>query len=100
MSGKGAGFALSWRGGTRLEINQKNAQYEAIQIASDKLAIAIPEYNVCHSSDDSLTALRDPAAVGGHVGEVPGKTNEEGSLVDRQFTKPSATFVNVVRVGF
>jgi hypothetical protein len=41
--GNGAGFALSWKGGTKLEVNQPNDQHETIQISAQELLIAIPE---------------------------------------------------------
>ncbi len=44
VNGVGAGFALAWRGHTRLEIAQPNKQYETIQMSADELLIAIPEY--------------------------------------------------------
>jgi hypothetical protein len=43
VTGLGAGFALSWRENTRLEIAQPNPQYETIQISANELLIAIPE---------------------------------------------------------
>jgi hypothetical protein len=41
--GFGAGFALSWKKGTKFEINMPNDQHEVIQISSQELLIAIPE---------------------------------------------------------
>lgn len=41
--GHGAGFALSWKGGTKFEIAQPNDQHETVQITSQELLVAIPE---------------------------------------------------------
>ncbi|KAL7425083.1 Protein SABRE [Cryptotrichosporon argae] len=96
FTGHGAGFALSWRGNTRLEIAQPNEQYETIQIKADELLIAIPD----------LTALKDGAAIGvdPNPAQSPATVRAEGGseqdMIERRSTKPCARFLNGVRVGF
>lgn len=54
--GHGAGFAFSWNGGTRIEINQPNEQRETVQFIAEELLIAIPEY--VHTVDRLSIRLR------------------------------------------
>ncbi|WVR06215.1 hypothetical protein IAU60_003245 [Kwoniella sp. DSM 27419] len=96
VSGLGAGFALAWRGNTKLLINQPNPERETIQIVADELLVAIPD----------LTALDDTAASGSTLRHEdihdPAEHNDESeaSLIQRRYTKPCARFVNGTRVGF
>ncbi|KAK4684426.1 hypothetical protein P7C73_g5753, partial [Tremellales sp. Uapishka_1] len=92
FTGFGAGFALSWKHNTHLEINHPNPQYETIQISAEELLIAIPD----------LTALHDGAAIGSNIlTKTPSDPDEESvNLGDRRYTKPCARFLNGVRVGF
>ncbi|EIW73580.1 hypothetical protein TREMEDRAFT_70997 [Tremella mesenterica DSM 1558] len=93
IEGLGAGFALAWRGNTRLEIGHANPQFELIQISADSLMIAIPD----------LSALRDDTLVGaeGPEASAPVPPNaDHTSLINRRYTKPCARFNNGTRVGF
>ncbi|WVQ96789.1 hypothetical protein IAU59_003896 [Kwoniella sp. CBS 9459] len=94
--GLGAGFALAWRGNTKLLINQPNPDHEAIQIVADQLLVAIPD----------LTSLNDDAASGStfHEDIYPEGDEEydesDSWLIRRRYTKPCARFVGGTRVGF
>jgi DNA transposition AAA+ family ATPase len=44
VHGAGAGFALAWQGNPRLLVAQKNHHKELIQVFSESMVIAIPEY--------------------------------------------------------
>ncbi|OCF43955.1 hypothetical protein I317_02225 [Kwoniella heveanensis CBS 569] len=94
--GLGAGFALAWRGNTKLLINQPNPDHEAIQIVADQLLVAIPD----------LTSLNDDAASGGTAHDdmyIEGDEEYDESdswLIRRRYTKPCARFVGGTRVGF
>ncbi|WVW84477.1 hypothetical protein I302_106511 [Kwoniella bestiolae CBS 10118] len=100
LTGLGAGFALAWKGNTKLLINQPNEDREAVQIVADNLLVAIPD----------LTALNDSAATGSPTRSddtpspgstiTPGTDESESSLINRRYTKPCAKFVNGTKVGF
>ncbi|WWD18325.1 hypothetical protein CI109_102775 [Kwoniella shandongensis] len=93
VSGLGAGFALAWRGNTRLLINQPNEDGEVIQIRADELLVAIPD-GQAHTHNH-----HDP----NHHHQNGGNEEEDESdshLIERRYTKPCARFVNGVKVGF
>ncbi|ORX40254.1 golgi-body localization protein domain-domain-containing protein [Kockovaella imperatae] len=88
-TGHGAGFALSWSGGTKVEINQPNPEHETIQITAEELLIAIPD----------LSAAQDDQAIG-RDSSPRNKSHEQQDLIERRYTKPCAQYQNGVRVGF
>ncbi|KAJ7498810.1 golgi-body localization protein domain-containing protein [Mycena latifolia] len=45
INGAGAGFVLAWQGNPRLLIAQKNEDKELIQVFSDSMVIAIPDFS-------------------------------------------------------
>ncbi|KAK8858435.1 hypothetical protein IAR55_002662 [Kwoniella newhampshirensis] len=90
VSGLGAGFALAWRGKTRLLINQPNDDGEVIQIRSDELLIAIPDHTHHRKNDHNQ-----------HEYDSDDDHEEsDTALIERRYTKPCARFVNGVKVGF
>ncbi|KAJ6598956.1 golgi-body localization protein domain-containing protein [Mycena vulgaris] len=45
INGAGAGFVLAWQGNPRLLVAQKNDDKELIQVLSDSMVIAIPDFS-------------------------------------------------------
>ncbi|EIW82107.1 hypothetical protein CONPUDRAFT_81652 [Coniophora puteana RWD-64-598 SS2] len=66
LHGTGAGFALCWRGNSRIRIGMQNEDKEAVQVLSDTLAVIIPKFSstsrhsVKSSRRGGRMALQDP----------------------------------------
>ncbi|KAJ6539449.1 golgi-body localization protein domain-containing protein [Mycena capillaripes] len=45
VTGAGAGFALAWQGSPRLLVGHENSDKELIQVKSDSMVIAIPDFS-------------------------------------------------------
>ena len=43
LKGRGAGFALCWKGNPKLLIGQQNVQDELVQVISDTMLIIVPK---------------------------------------------------------
>ncbi|WWD04669.1 hypothetical protein V865_002740 [Kwoniella europaea PYCC6329] len=102
VTGLGAGFALAWKGNTKLLINQPNEDHEAVQIVADNLLIAIPDLTALNDSaaTGSPTRSDDTSSPGSGPTYTQGADESESSLINRRYTKPCAKFVNGTKVGF
>ncbi|GBE79683.1 predicted protein [Sparassis crispa] len=90
LDGHGAGFALCWRGDTRLLIGQPNKQGELIQVTSDSMLVVIPNIEDTYgSSSPARRNAQDTSA-------APSKPQASKS---RKYRKVCAKLSSGVRFG-